>query len=267
MSKKLFISADIEGTAGICNWRETEKGGDLYEKFAALMTAEVAAAAQAALDLGWEVTIKDAHDSARNIDPEKLPAGCRLIRGWTGEPLCMMAGLETGHFDAAAYTGYHADAYSSGNPLAHTMTPSAHRVTLNDRNASEFTLNAYAAAELGVPSVFLSGDAALCRDARELLPAITAVPTKTGIGGAVISKTPAEVCREIYDGMKRALLSDPAPCLPRLPEHFELEIEYSKHTDAQRCACYPGAQRVDAKTVRFGADSFAEINRAILFIL
>ena len=87
MSKKLFISADIEGTAGICNWRETEKGGDLYEKFAALMTAEVAAAAQAALDLGWEVTIKDAHDSARNIDPEKLPAGCRLIRGWTGAAL------------------------------------------------------------------------------------------------------------------------------------------------------------------------------------
>ena len=140
-------------------------------------------------------------------------------------------------------------------------------MTLNGRTASEFTLNAYAAAELGVPSVFLSGDAALCRDARELLPTITAVPTKTGIGGAVISKTPAEVCREIYDGMKRALLSDPAPCLPRLPEHFELEIEYSKHTDAQRCACYPGAQRVDAKTVRFGADSFAEINRAILFIL
>lgn len=166
MSKKLFISADIEGTAGICNWSEAEKGGDLYEKFAALMTAEVAAAAQAALDLGWEVTIKDAHDSARNIDPEKLPAGCRLIRGWTGEPLCMMAGLETGHFDAAAYTGYHADAFSSGNPLAHTMTPSAHRVTLNGSPASEFTLNAYAAAELGVPSVFLSGDAALCRDAR-----------------------------------------------------------------------------------------------------
>ncbi len=267
MAKKLFISADIEGTAGICAWSETERGGDLYEKFTKLMTAEVAAAARAALDLGWEVTVKDAHDSARNLDPEGLPRGCKLIRGWTGEPLCMMAGLDTDDFDAAAYTGYHADAYSSGDPLAHTMTPSAHRVTLNGRPASEFTINAYAAAEMGVPSVFLSGDDCLCRSARELIPGITAVPTKCGMGGAVISATPAEACEKIYDGMRRALLSPAAACLPAVPEHFVLDIEYSKHTDAQRYACYPGACRLDAKTVRFEADSFKEINRAILFIL
>lgn len=43
--KKLFISADIEGTAGIVNWNETERSVPHdYDYFANQMTREVAAA-------------------------------------------------------------------------------------------------------------------------------------------------------------------------------------------------------------------------------
>ena len=42
---KLFISSDIEGTAGIVNWKET-KPGDQYGYFAGQMTKEVAAACE-----------------------------------------------------------------------------------------------------------------------------------------------------------------------------------------------------------------------------
>ena len=31
---KIFISSDMEGTAGICHWNETEIGKDLYSHFA-----------------------------------------------------------------------------------------------------------------------------------------------------------------------------------------------------------------------------------------
>ena len=41
--KKLFISADLEGTTGITHWDETEIGKPLYSHFAAQMTREVGA--------------------------------------------------------------------------------------------------------------------------------------------------------------------------------------------------------------------------------
>lgn len=41
--KKIFLSADIEGTAGIVHWDETETGKPLYDRFARQMTREVAA--------------------------------------------------------------------------------------------------------------------------------------------------------------------------------------------------------------------------------
>ena len=41
---KIFISSDMEGTCGIVDWQETDKGKDLYERFAAQMSREVAAA-------------------------------------------------------------------------------------------------------------------------------------------------------------------------------------------------------------------------------
>ena len=42
--KKLFVSADIEGTAGITRWEETENGHPRYAYFQDQMSREVAAA-------------------------------------------------------------------------------------------------------------------------------------------------------------------------------------------------------------------------------
>ena len=91
---KVFISADIEGTCGITDWAETERATmDDYRPFAAQMTAEVAAACEGAVAAGAEdILVKDAHDSARNLDAARLPRQARVLRGWTGDPLCMMAG-------------------------------------------------------------------------------------------------------------------------------------------------------------------------------
>ena len=82
-SKRIFLSADIEGTAGIVHWDETEYGKNGYEYFRRQMTREVAAACEGAREGGAdEIVIKDAHDSARNILPDELPQGVKLFRGW-----------------------------------------------------------------------------------------------------------------------------------------------------------------------------------------
>ena len=119
--KKLFISADLEGTTGITHWGETEIGGYLYDRFTAQMTREVAAACEGAIGQGLEdILVKDAHDSGRNIDPAKLPEQARIFRAWSRHPYSMMFGLDES-FDGVVFTGYHNAAGTNSNPLSHTM--------------------------------------------------------------------------------------------------------------------------------------------------
>ena len=84
---KLYISADIEGVAGIAHWDEANKSHAAYQEFREQMTLDVAAACRAALDSGIEeLLVKDAHGSGRNIIASMLPEEARVIRGWSGHP-------------------------------------------------------------------------------------------------------------------------------------------------------------------------------------
>ena len=154
--KKLFISADIEGTAGIVNWNETERSVPHdYDYFANQMTREVAAACEGAHDAGVEeIVVKDAHDSARNLNPAKLPEYTRVYRGWARHPYSMMFGLDE-TFDGVVFTGYHSAAQMPGNPLSHTMNTQNNFVKVNGMLAPELMLNSLIASSLGVP-VYLS---------------------------------------------------------------------------------------------------------------
>ena len=119
---KIYISADIEGITGTTNWDETEKKHPDYPEFRDQMTAEVAAACEGALAAGaTEIMVKDAHDSARNIQAEKLPKGSLLWRGWSGHPYFMVDGMDS-TYDAVLMIGYHSRAGSHTNPLSHSMS-------------------------------------------------------------------------------------------------------------------------------------------------
>ncbi len=265
---KLFISADIEGTCGITNWEETHAGGRLYDYFTAQMTREVTAAIEGALAAGYESTVKDAHNGARNIHLMELPRSTRIVRGWERDVWCMMDGLNHDKYDAVAFTGYHADSLSDGNPLSHTMDTIYQSVTLNGMRASEFVINAHMAAYLGLPIVFLSGDAAICEDAKKLVPGITTVASKTGMGSATISRHPLEVCDDIRAAMEAALRNpDKSGCCLTLPEHFVLDVAYTDWNTAHRNSVYPGAVSLDAKTVRFESDDYYEVMRFMHFCL
>ncbi len=269
---KLFLSADIEGTAGIDTWDEATPGERMYPYFAAQMTREVAAACRAAGKLGLDVTVKDAHDIARNIDPSALPENASVLRGWIRDLYCMMGGLDRDSYEYVGFTGYHSDAVSDGNPLSHTMTTGLQRVMLNGKPASEFVLNAYMAGMLGIPVIFLSGDAALCASAKEMVPGITTVASKIGYGGGVIAPHPAKVCREIEEAMEHALRYAATPagreaCTVRMPSHFRMEATYKDWTSAYKYSFYPGAFAADAQTVVFETDDYMEMMRFMHFCI
>ncbi len=264
---KLFISCDIEGTAGIAAWDEAEKGGRWYDYFCRQMSLEVAAACEGAMKAGvTDILVKDAHDTARNIDPSLLPEGVQINRGWNGGLLEMVAGL-SGSFDAVAFTGYHSPAGGAGNPLAHTMHTRLSEITINGTRASEFTIASYTAGMLGVPVVFLSGDGALCREAVKMLPGLTAVAVSEGEGEASTSPHPAVAAEMIRQGMRRAIKGDFKGCVVEMPPRFEVAVRYHSHHKAFSSAYYPGARQLDEHSVGFEHEEYMEVLRFFHFAL
>lgn len=264
---KVYISSDIEGITGTTHWNETEKNLPDWEQFAKQMTKEVVAATNGAILAGAnEIIIKDAHDSARNIDMDELSEKAQLIRGWTGDPLSMVSGIDKS-FDAAIFIGYHNAAGTISNPLAHTMSISeVSYIKLNGEYVSEFLLNTYAAAIFDVPVVFVSGDIGLTQKVKEVNPNIVTLGVKDGIGGATVNMNPKKAISETEKLVKEALEGDLNSKKVKLPEEFELEIEYKDHKYAYSYSFYPGAQYKVPRSVVFKTKEYFEILRAIHFL-
>ena len=264
--EKLYNSADIEGVCGIEDWKETEltdAGGAWFRK---QMSEEVRAACEGAVQAGVrDILVKDAHDSGRNIDASILPANVRLLRGWTEDPRVMMAGLDE-TFGGVLFIGYHSGANTDGNPLAHTMSLQIVSATINGIGASEFLINTYTAASLGVPVLFLSGDAMLCDKAEALGCGIRTVAVSRGLGGASISIHP-DLARERI----RETVAEAVSCaqgrvrVPELPSRFVLRTRYRDHAKAYRASFFPGARASGSHEIEIRARNWNDILVFMLF--
>lgn len=263
---RVYISVDIEGITGVTSWDETELGKGQHALAAAQMKREALAACQGALDAGaTEIWVKDAHDSGRNMWVDGFPPEVRFVRGWMCTPDSMVAGIDES-FDAALCVGYHSEGGVDGNPLSHTMSSSSlFWVKINGRLISELELHTYTCAQYGVPMVFVSGDQDLCEKAVDVIPGIRTVATKVGIGEATVSRNPEQVCVEIRETVREALLAEHQPTSP-LEQKLTLEICFRQHARAKRGSYYPGAELTDAFTVKYEARSIPELLTAFMFI-
>jgi D-amino peptidase len=262
---KVYITADIEGITGATHWDETDKKNPDYGEFREQMTAEVAAACEGALSAGaTEIWVRDAHWTGRNIIPSKLPREVRLIREWSGHPFGMMQELDE-TFQAALMIGYHSRAGSSASPLAHTMTPNIITAKMNDQYASEFLIAAYTAGLVRVPVVFISGDAGICQEAEALIPNLSTVAVKHGVGNSTVSIHPHLAVERIRAGVEAALKGDVSQCHVPMPDHFAVELRYKNHADAYHVSFFPGAHLKESHTVQFEADDYFEVLRFFSF--
>ena len=264
---KVYISADMEGITGVTHWDEVEHNKPtFYQPFQDRMTKEVLAACEGAIAAGAkEIWVKDAHYSGRNISSDQLPKEVKLIRGWSGHPYSMVQELDSS-FHALLMIGYHSMAGKGGNPLAHTMSSAKiDSISINDQPASEFFLHGNIAAKHKVPLVFVSGDAGLCEEVKEVSPNTSCHATMVGVGDSTISIQPSESRNAIRNKVKESLAGDLSYCIWGHPKSFTLKIRFIKQQTAYRASHYVGANLLDAKTVRFSAENYDDIMRFILF--
>lgn len=266
--KKVFISADIEGTAFAATWDSIHSKGEDYERNCQEMTNEVIAAAEGAHEAGAElVVVKDAHRLGTNIYPEQMPEYVQLIRGWSFEPEVMVEGIDE-TFDAAFFIGYHNAAGLEGNVLSHTISyAKIQGIEVNGEPASEFLIYSYMAAHYGVPSVLLTGDKQLCEIGRKYHPGLKTVAVKEDIGGRTRGLSPALACRMIKEAAQKALNQDLNAAKIRLPEYFNVELTYKDHTKAYAASFYPGAKLLSPDRVGFDSEDWYEVNRFLVFVI
>ncbi len=261
--KSVFMVTDLEGVAGVVSFTDqSDPRGRYYDAAKKLLTAEVNAAVDGLLDAGVEeVLIWDGH-GAGGISFEELHPKARLLHGRPLPPWSRLHGVFR-RYEAVVMIGQHALAGTLTGNQNHTQSSSTiDYYKLNGKPIGETAQIALYFGALGLPLIFLSGDADACREAEELVPGMGTVAVKEGVGrGAAISLSASEARRRIREGIKLAVEKQRAQPIPPLvwPGPYVLEKRFF-HTDvADAASTQPGAERVDSQTVRLRGDDILEL--------
>jgi D-amino peptidase len=176
---KVYIMTDLEGVAGVLNFQEwTGPGKPYYPVARELLTLEVNAAVDGFFEGGaTEILVVDGHGPGA-IDVKLLDPRADLLRGWGPGPwpLCLDQS-----FDALAFVGQHAKAATPYAHLCHTQSLGYLDLTINGISIGEFGQLAMCASELGVRTIFGSGDLAFTKEALALVFGIETVAVKRGM--------------------------------------------------------------------------------------
>jgi D-amino peptidase len=252
---KVFLSTDMEGTAGVVDWAQCLPGEPEYAVFRRLLLDEVNAAIDGASDAGaHEFLVNDSHSSMRNLFPQDLHGKASYLSG-RHKPMYMMQGLD-GSFDAAFFVSYHGSMGASGSTLSHTYNPGAiAEVRLNTIPAGESGINALVALAHRVPVVLVTGDATTAVEAEPFFPGIESVVVKEShTRFAAPSQHPDVACDRIRAGARRALerletFSPPAIALPAT-----LRVRFRNADLAEVATWLAGVRQVDTTSVEITDD-------------
>jgi D-amino peptidase len=263
---KLYISADMEGTAAVASWTQCDpKNTTEYPYYRRLMSLEVRAAIDGAREAGVkDVLVNDSHSAMRNVLWDELPDDVRMIYG-NRKPLSMSEGIEAG-YGAAFFTGYHAAIGEADGTLDHTYTPDTlYNVRVNGIRCSEATLNAAVLGMFDVPVALISGDRTTVDGALAQMPWLEGVVTKESIGRfAVNSLSPAEARKRIRAGARRAIERLGEMRLFRFEAPIALELDFAGTQNADFAELIPGFERIGGRSVRFVHDDYAVVFKAFV---
>lgn len=264
--KKVYISVDLEGIAGVVANSQTSPTGQNYEWARKLMLAETNAAIDGAFQGGAsEVLVNDSHGPQTNLRADELDRRAQLVTGQP-KPLGMTQGLDSS-FDAAIYIGYHAPGSTANAVHGHTFSSALKTVKLNGKEVGEYGLNAMVAGYWGVPVVFISGDRAAIEMARDFIPGVDGLIVKEGIGFyAARTMHPLEAREQITVGVRAALVKRIVRQPLKLALPITLEIELDELSHADQAELVPGMKR-SGRTVSYTAGDALTIYKVTRIIM
>ena len=252
---RLFISADMEGVAGVAYYAQVA-GKEGYKDACELMTEEVNAVVAGALDAGaQQILVCDAHWKGANLLLDRLDPRAEIVRG-DFRRYGMMEGVERGA-DAAIFVGYHARAGATPAAFPHTFSGRiVYEVRINGVPFGETALNAALAGSFGVPVALVSGDNLVCEEAQSTIQGVVTVTTKRALSGGSVSSLHPERAREALRAKtKEALLAQKAQPL-RVREPLTLEVDFTRPVHADAASLIPMVKRTGERSVSAEVEDF-----------
>ena len=182
MFKRILLLLDLEGVNNVKGepYSGLAKGTEEWKKACTQAVLEINAAAQALYAAGAEkVGLWDNHGGGGNVDTSLLDSRivCHVPEGGS-----LRMAFANGLYDCVCFFGYHAMEGTLGGVLAHTMNSAMLQFyKIDGRYVGEVDMDAYIAAEMGMPSVFFAAGDIACSQAKRSLPDIVTVTTKREI--------------------------------------------------------------------------------------
>jgi len=240
---KVFVSSDMEGTAGVVDWAQCLPGEPEHEHYRGLLLDEVNAAIQGAADAGAEeFLVNDSHSSMHNLRPDQLAHRARYLSG-RHKPMYMMQGLDAS-YDAVFFVSYHGS-MSSSSTLSHTYNPRAvAEVRLDGAVVGEAGINALVAQGYDVPVVLVTGDDVTAEETSRVCPGVHAAVVKHSVSRfAAESLHPHEACELIRSKAHQAVatLGEARPPAITLPA--TLEVDWRNPDLAEMATWVEGVER------------------------
>jgi D-amino peptidase len=252
---KIYLSSDMEGTAGVVDWTQCIGPGAEYEYYRRLLQDEVNAAIAGAAAAGaTSFLVNDSHSSMQNLRPDALLGGARYLSG-RHKPMYMMQGLDAS-FDAVFLVSYHGSMASDASTLSHTYNPRAiARVRLNGIEVGESGINALVALGHGVPVVLVTGDDTTAAEARRICPGIHAAVVKQSITRfCADSLHPTAACELIRDTAAAAVADLASASLPQVELPATLEVTFRNSDVVEMATRVGGVERLDTTSVQLVDD-------------
>ena len=256
---KIFISADMDGCAGVAVPRQCDMDNVDYELARRLMTDETNAAISGAFDAGaTEVLVNDSHSMQINLLPDRMDKRAELILGRPKRG-GMFAGLEA-DYAGVMCIGYHAGASQNG-VLAHTVDGAVYAaIRVNGIDCAEATVYGGYAGSLGVPLILLAGDDQLKKQCEPQFPGARFVVVKHALGNRASRSVAPELACERIRAAAADAVRNRASIKPFVIEGpYRVEMDLMSVVLADVVMIVPVAERVGPRTVALPAETMAGV--------
>ena len=252
--KTVFMITDAEGVAGVCRQEQTDpKNAEMRQ----LLTGEINSAVAGFFDGGaTDVFVWDGHDGSQTLSALTIDSRAHLIMGTL--PVTMLLDR---HYSAVTFVGQHARANTTGGVMAHSYSSlGIQNLLLNGNPVGEIETRTALAGWFGTPVIFLSGDRAAADQLKKIDPDAETAVVKEGIDNYTCISLSAEAARRLIREHAAASMAKIGKIRPyRVEGPVTIEMEYtSRHALKPDAALKPGAEVVDARTVRFHGKDFLE---------
>ena len=259
---KVFLSSDMEGTAGVVEWEQCVGDGPAAAAGRRLLLDEVNAAIEGAIDGGAsEIVVNDSHATMRNLPPDAIAGQASYISG-SHKPLYMMQGLDAS-FDAVLFVSYHGSVGASAG-LSHTYNPRAvAEARINGTVTGEAGINALVAAHHGVPVVLVTGDRCACEETAALIPGVHAAVVKEHVSRlAAHSLHPSRACQLIRETAQQALSGAATAKPPPFTTPVQLDVSVRNTDIAEAATWVRGVERAGLRELRIEGDDLLAVYRS-----